>query len=115
EARGILETKREIKELRDRVAADRAMVARLGEEVAHFESAIAQASTAIAALSAEHHKQEKALVGLEAQVRHTTDEDARLAQKMEQLARERRQAEEEGDALDARQQEARDSIARLEE
>ena len=58
-------------------------------------------------MNAEHHKQEKAVVGYDAQLQHATDEEARLAQKGEQLARERRQAEEERDALDRRQDEAR--------
>ena len=38
---------------------------------------IAHASAAIAALNAEHHRQEKAIVGLEAQLQHAADEDAR--------------------------------------
>ena len=54
-------------------------------------------SSAIAALNAEHHKQEKAVVGHDAQLQHATDEETRLAQKAEQLARERFQAEEERD------------------
>ena len=72
-------------------------------------------SNAIAALNAEHHKQEKAVVGHDAQLQHAIDEETRLAQKAEQLTREKRQAEEERDALDRRQQEARKSIARLED
>jgi chromosome segregation protein len=115
EARGILETKREIKELRERIAADRESLARLAEEAATLEGAIAQASQAIAALGAEHHKQEKAVVGYEAQLQHAVDEQARLAQKSEQLARERSQSEGERDALDRRQEEARTSIARLDD
>jgi chromosome segregation protein len=65
-ARGILETKREIKELRDRIGADRQALSRLAEETAELEGTIAHASHAIAALSAEHHKQEKAVVGHDA-------------------------------------------------
>jgi chromosome segregation protein len=114
ESRGILETKREIKELRDRIATDREALMRLAQETAELEGAIAHASNAIAALHAEHHKQEKAAVGHEAQLQHAIDEQARLAQKAEQLAREKHQAEEERDALDRRQEEARASIARLE-
>src|SRR5262245_58264243 len=113
-ARGILETKREIKELRTRIAADREALLRLAQETAALEGTIAHASNAIAALNAEHHRQEKVIVGHEAQLQHASDEEARLAQKAEQLARERRQAEEERDALERRQEEARASIARLE-
>src|SRR5205085_445514 len=49
EVRGILQTKREMKELGERIAADREMLARLGAEAAQFESIIAHASNAIAA------------------------------------------------------------------
>jgi chromosome segregation protein len=115
DGRGILETKREIKELRERIAADRASLDRLMEEAAGFETAIAHASNAIAALHAEHHKHEKTVVAYDAQLRHAADEASRLAQKAEQLTRERRQAEEERDALDRRQEEARISIGRLDE
>jgi chromosome segregation protein len=115
DARGILETKREIKELRDRITRDRESLARLGLEVAEFEATIAHASNAIAALNSELHRQDKVIVAHDAQLQHTNDEQVRLDQKREQLARERRQAEEERDALDRRQVEARESIARLEE
>ena len=115
EARGILETKREIKELRERIHIERARLVRLAEEAAGLETTSAHASHAIVALNAEHHKQEKAIVGYEAQLQHAGDEATRLAQKDEQLARERRQAEEERAALDRRQDEARGSIARLDD
>ena len=114
EARGILETKREIKQLRERIAVERGALMRLAQETAELEAAIAQASSAIAALNAEHHKHEKAIVGYESQLQHARDEETRLAQRAEQLVRERRQAEEERDAIDRRQEEARASIARLE-
>src|SRR5262249_27161111 len=115
DGRGILETKREIKELRERIGAERASLGRLTEEAAGLETAIAHASNAIAALNGEHHKHEKTVVAYEAQLRHAADEQARLAQKAEQLTRERRQAEEERDALERRQVEARVSIGRLDE
>jgi chromosome segregation protein len=114
ESRGILETKREIKELRDRIAADRDALGRLAQETVELDSAIAHASTAIAALNAEHHKQEKVVVGHDAQLHRANDEETRLAQKSEQLAREKYQAEEERESLDRRQAEARASIATLE-
>jgi chromosome segregation protein len=114
EARGILETKGEIKELRGRIQAERDTLLRLAGETAALEAAIAQASNAIAALAAEHHKQEKSVVAQDAQLQHAVDEATRLAQKGEQLARERRQAEDEREAIEGRQTEARESIARLE-
>jgi chromosome segregation protein len=114
EARGILETRREIRELRGRISGDRDALIRLGEETAGLESTMAQATAGIVALSAEHHRQEKAIVGYEAQLQHASDEATRLTQKGEQLVRERHQAEEERDGLDRRQVEAQESIGRLE-
>jgi chromosome segregation protein len=115
EGRGIFETKREIKELREKMTADRDALSHLAQETAELEGTIAQAQHAIAALNAEQHKQEKAIVGYEAQLAHAADEEARLAQKTEQLTRERRQSEEERETLDRRQEEARLSIARLQD
>jgi chromosome segregation protein len=114
EARGILETKREIKDLRARIAAERETLASLAGETSTLDATIAQALHALEALAAEHHKQEKYVVAQDAQLQRAEDEAARLAQKSEQLARERQQAEEERDTLDRRQDEARLSIARLE-
>jgi chromosome segregation protein len=113
ESRGILETRREIKDLRDRIQSEREALFRLAQETADLDGTIAHASNAIAALNAEHHKQEKAIVGHESQQQHAIDEAARLVQKGEQLSRERHQAEDERDALDRRQEEARASIVRL--
>ena len=42
----------------------------------HSRRTIAQASSAIAALNAEHHRQEKAIVGFEAQLQRAADEDS---------------------------------------
>jgi chromosome segregation protein len=114
-SRGILETKREIRDLRTRIAAERDGLAQLAEETAGFEATIAHATAAIAALNAEHHKQEKTIVALDGQLQRAMSENGRLAQKAEQLGRERRQAEEERDALERRQAEARASIVRLDD
>jgi chromosome segregation protein len=112
-ARGILETRREIKELRDLIAADRETLRRLGGEAAALEGTIARATSAIAALNAEHHEHEKVIVAYRARMAYATEEETRLSNKARQLARERHQAEEERDGLDRRQQEARTSIERL--
>ena len=114
EARGILETKRAIKDLRARLGAERDSLGRMVAEAATFEQTIAVASSAIAALHGEHHRHEKAIVGFEAQVRRAEEDQARLAQKREQLTRERRQLDEERDQLDRRREEARTSIVQLE-
>jgi chromosome segregation protein len=114
EARGILETKRQIRELRGRLEEGREALQQLAEETQQFEITIARALSSITALTDEHHRREKAIVGFEAQLQRSADETARLAQKGEQLARERRQAEEERENLNRREEEARASISRLE-
>ena len=114
EARGILETKRAIRDLRAQIEGEREGLVRLAEETSGLEATIAQASHAISALNAEYHAQEMAIVGLESELQHAGAERSRLVQKHEQLALERRQADDERDALDRRQEEARASIVRLE-
>jgi chromosome segregation protein len=113
EARGILQTKREIKELRERVAVERDALARLAEESAALELTIAQATSAIAALHGEQHRQEKAIVGYEAQLARTSEDRARLGRKADVIALERARADEERTALERRYEEASDSIERL--
>jgi len=112
--RGILETRREIKDLTVRIDEERERLLKLAEETAELEAVIAQASTAIATLQTDHHQHEKTMVGLDAQLQRASEDAARIAQKREQLLRERRQAEEERDALERRQEEAYASIVRLE-
>jgi chromosome segregation protein len=115
EARGILETKREIKDLQARIEGGRDQLARLTAETTALEAQITQASQAIAALNAEQHRQEKSIVGLEAQLQRATDDAAKVRLRGEQLARERYQAEEQRDALELRQEEARASIVSIEQ
>ena len=113
ESRGILATRREIKELRERVATGRDALARLVEDTARLEIVIAQATSALAALTAEQHRQEKAIVAHEAQAARAAEDAARLQRKSEAIAMERRQAEDERAALEARYAEAQESIGRL--
>src|SRR5688572_10833558 len=114
ESRGILATRREIKELRERVGADRDALARLAREASQLELTIAQATGAIAALHAEQHRQEKEIVAHDAQLARTGEEMARLARKAEVIALERRRAEEERIALESRRAEAEASVGRIE-
>src|SRR5688500_10570 len=115
ESRGILATRREIKELRERVATDRAALARLAQEASQLELTMAQATSAIAALHAEQHRQEKEIVAHDAQLARTGEEIARLGRKAEVIALERRRAEEERAALESRRAEAELSIGRIED
>jgi chromosome segregation protein len=113
ESRGILATKREIRELRDRTGTDRAELARLADETARLDMAIAQATSALAALGEEQHRQDMALVSFEAQAGHAREEAERLSRKADVIALECRQAEEERASIEARYAEAEASIARL--
>jgi chromosome segregation protein len=115
EARGILATKREIKELRERLDAGREVVERLREEIAGLDVLVAGADSAIGTVQAELHRQEKDTVGFELQVRSGREALERIGRKQEQISIERRTAEEELRAQEARQDEARASIARIEE
>jgi chromosome segregation protein len=115
ESRGILATKREIKELRERLTSEREVLQRLIAETTDFEQAIAHATAAISGLSAELHRQEKEIVGVEAQLQRATADEARLTQRRNLVATETARVRDEIAALDARQTEARDSIARLDD
>jgi chromosome segregation protein len=114
EARGILTTRREIKELRERADVEGVAVERLREAVGTLDVAIASCESAILSLQSELHRQEKAVVGFELQVANAAETIARLTRKEEQIATERRSAEEELRTQEARQDEARESIARIE-
>ncbi|MSO81912.1 MAG: chromosome segregation protein SMC [Acidobacteria bacterium] len=113
ESRGILATRREIKELRERTATDRDELARLTADTGRIEVAIAQATSALVVLTAEQHRQEMAIVAHEAQVARASEEAGRLARKAEVIALEQRQAEEEQAVLNARYAEAEASTGRL--
>ena len=115
EARGILATKREIKELRERLDWSQAAVDRLREEISGLDVAVAAAESAIATLQGSLHDQEKDTVAFQHQARASLDTVDRLNRKQDQIAVERRSAEEELRAQQARQEEAQASIVRIEE
>jgi len=115
ESRGILATRREIKELREKVDRDRQMLVRLADDVARLDAHIVEAATAIANLQDEEHDEEKALVAHDAQLARSAEDNLRLSRKTEVVALERRRAEEELASLEARRSEAEVSIARLTE
>ena len=114
EARSILTTKREIKELRERAESIDAVLSRMREEAGTLDVAIAAAESAIASVQGELHRQEKAIVGFELQVTAAGDATERIARKQDQIAVERRTAEEELRAQEQREEEARQSIKRIE-
>ena len=115
ESRGILATKREIKELREKLAQSKVALEQLIADTAGFEQTIALATAAIVGLSAEFHRQEKAIVGVEGQSQRAAEDELRVQQRTELVQTEVSRVREEVAGLDARQAEARDSIARLNE
>jgi chromosome segregation protein len=114
EARGILTTKREIKELRERAEAERTESDRLRDAIVSLDATIVSLESAITAVQSELHRQEKATVGFELQVSGAREAVERITRKQEQIATERRTAEEQLRVQEARQDEARESIARIE-
>jgi chromosome segregation protein len=115
EARGILGTKREIKELRERCETERELVERVQADIARLDVVVASAESAILSLQGELHRQEKAIVGFELQATSARDAADRVSRKQAQIAVERRSAEEELRSQQARHEEARESIARIED
>ncbi len=115
EARGILATKREIKELREGLDVERGTVERLREEIVGIDGAVAAAESAIASVQGELHRQEKDIVAFRLQARASIDTVERLTRKQDQIGTERRTSEEELRAQEDRQEEARASIIRIEE
>jgi chromosome segregation protein len=113
ESRGILAAKREIKELREKIAESRSALDRLASETGRFEQAMAHATAAIAGLTDEIHRQEKSIVGVQAQAERATDDEARVHQRAGLVQSEIDRAKEEIGGVDARQSEARESIASL--
>ena len=113
ESRGILATKREIKELRERIAEDRVVLARLADDAVHFEQVMAEATAGVQRLGAEMHRQEKAMVAAEAQESRAAQDASRVSQRRELVEGDIRRVRDEISAVDVRQAEARDAIARL--
>jgi chromosome segregation protein len=113
DARGILDTKAEVKELRARVESERAEVAALIERLSAASAAVTSVTDAIAERAAAAHELEKAIVGLDAQAARAIADADRLQKKAELLGAERRRASEEIARLEERQAEARESTAAL--
>jgi chromosome segregation protein len=114
ESRGILSTKREIKDLRERALVIREQLHRLAGQTAEAQDAIERLSADIVTLTAEAHAREKAIVGFDAVLAKTGEGLARLERKAEVLATESAKAEEQRRALQAREAEARDLAVRRE-
>jgi chromosome segregation protein len=115
EGRGILVTKREIKELREKGAEQQVSLQRLTDEVAELDVTIVQAESTIRLHEGERHRQEKAILQGELQASRAKEDLDRLARRQELGSNERRRFEEERQQLDRKQEEARQHIAELAE
>ena len=114
DARGILATKGEIKEVRARADAEREALSELSLRVAGASAQAGQTQEAIEAATGRLHHHEKAMVGFDAQLGRAREEVVRLDRKGEMLTIERRRAEDEIARLEARQAESRQAIAEIE-
>jgi chromosome segregation protein len=110
---GILTTKREMRDLRERLDAERATVTRLVGTAADLEHRISCALAAIETMTGEVHRQEVAIVGFDLRVAQADDATGRVKQKQELVLLDTRRAQEEIAGLDAREAEARASIRQL--
>ena len=113
EARGILTTRSEIKQLRERSDVEGAAVDRLREGLAALDITIASIESSMLSLQGELHRQEKAVVGFELQVANAAATVERITRKEEQIATEFGTLGDELRTAEARQEEARESIARI--
>ena len=114
DARGILETKLEIRELREQVSVSQAALDRVREELTSLDTRIAASEAAVAGVTAEQHNREKSIVGLELQLAGAGEALERLSRRATLIESEHRRAEEERQSLELRGEEARASIARIE-
>ncbi|MFI5178305.1 MAG: chromosome segregation protein SMC [Vicinamibacterales bacterium] len=111
DARGILETRGEVKRLREQVAAAAAEIERMTLEASNLDAAIAASDAAMAAASDAQHQHEKAIVGHEAQVARGDEELARASRRLDVVRTERSRAEQEEQAAERRRDDATSAIA----
>ncbi len=112
EARGILATRRQIKELRERQQHEQAHVQALAVAVATLETSAATTDAQLVSATADLHGHEKTAMTLELQVERMSAESDRLRRKQEQIAHEQRQIDEERQGVEARDAEAHEQQAR---
>ena len=111
DVRGILESRAEMLSLRDDVQTMGAEAQKLTLELAALDASLPAAESSLAALVADHHTQEKAIVGFDAQVARGSDDLARLSRRLDVVSTERSRAEEEERTAEARREESATAIA----
>jgi len=114
-ARGILGTKREIKQLRLKHGEVQTAVHTAAEALSALDDQIAITEAGLVSMSAELHSQEKAIVAADLQIERTRAELDRLQRRQTLIATERQQAEGEYKLLDEREAEASANIVRIED
>ncbi len=111
---GILATKRELRELEERIETERQQVDALSAEITQLGFTIGQTEEGLEQLQQERYQQEKTLLGHEMRRAAHDEEAERLDRKREVIDNERRTTDEELAALDTRRTDAETSISRLE-
>ncbi|MEI6667119.1 MAG: chromosome segregation protein SMC [Acidobacteriota bacterium] len=112
---GILQTKTDIRQARERLAVERATVERFATTLRDIDRLAAEAAAAIGAMSGQVHLHEKAIVEFQLRVAQAREQADRVDQKRSVVALDIRRGDEEIAALVAREAEARESVARLAE
>jgi chromosome segregation protein len=112
---GILQTRRDIRDLQEALAAGRESLERIAGSLEGVEEREAAMVTSIADCASAIHEQEKAIVGFEHRVGQSEEDTRRVQQKRELVGRDSFRCEEELAALETRQFEAKASIAQLAE
>jgi chromosome segregation protein len=110
ESRGILATRREIKELGARIKAEGDSLVHLTDDLSRLALSIAETTSAIAALQDAEYVHEKAIFASEAQLARAAEEALRLDRKTDVISLERRRAQDERTRLETRRTEAEASI-----
>ena len=113
-AGGLLAPRREIKQLRERIASECKAVDRVGRAIAKGRAEATRVEQALGALQEDEHALEKQLVGLDMQSARLDEERTRIVDRQRLVQTEREQLTEERVALEARETEARAAIERLE-
>ena len=114
EARGILATKGEIRDLQSKIEIQEGSLTRLRDDLIRQSRRATAVEADLKALEKEEHITEKELLELELGLKRVGEELARLHQKQSVLETERRKAKEEFDNLEARESEANQAIVKLE-
>ena len=110
---GILQTKSDIRQARERLDVERAQVASFEVTLADVDRRVAEAVAAIDSMSDEVHGHEKSIVEFDLRMAQASEQTQRVEQKRSVVALDIRRGDEEIAGLDARQAEARQSVAHL--